>query len=118
MLNLPSSVQIFFCVVPVDMRRSFDTLAEIVRSSLGQEPQSGHLFVFRNKAEDCVKVLYWDKDGYALWYKRLQRGTFKLPSGTSAGIEIDSATFSMLLNGIDLKAVQIQKRYTREVVSV
>jgi transposase len=65
MFSLPQSMQIYFCVVPVDMRRSFDTLAEIVRSSLGHEPRSGHLFVFRNKAEDCLKVLYWDKDGCA-----------------------------------------------------
>ena len=81
-LNFPATVQIFFCVVPVDMRRSFDTLAELVRTHLGQEPRSGHLFVFRNKSEDCVKVLYWDRDGYALWYKRLQKGTFRLPSST------------------------------------
>ncbi len=109
MLNLPASVQIFYCVVPVDMRRSFDTLAEMVRTALGQEPQSGHLFVFRNKAEDCVKVLYWDRDGYALWYKRLQKGTFKLPSGTSAGVEIDSTTFSMFLSGVDLRVAKVQR---------
>ncbi len=118
MLNLPASVQIFFCVMPVDMRRSFDTLAEMVRTALGQEPQSGHLFVFRNKAEDCVKVLYWDRDGYALWYKRLQKGTFKLPSGTSAGVEIDSTTFSMFLSGVDLRVAKVQKRYAVGVESV
>jgi transposase len=59
MFSLPQSMQIYFCVVPIDMRRSFDTLSEVVRSSLGHEPRSGHLFVFRNKAEDCLKVLYW-----------------------------------------------------------
>jgi transposase len=118
MLNLPATVQIFFCVVPVDMRRSFDTLAEIVRTSLGQEPLSGHLFVFRNKSEDCVKILYWDRDGYALWYKRLQKGTFRLPSSTAAGLEIDQATFSMLLNGMDMQKMTRQKRYAPEAVSV
>jgi transposase len=65
MLNLPASVQILYCVVPVDMRRSFSSLAEIVRTAIGEEPMSGHLFVFRNKNEDSVKVLYWDKDGCA-----------------------------------------------------
>jgi len=78
MFSLPQSMQIYFCVVPIDMRRSFDTLAEVVRSSLGHEPRSGHLFVFRNKAEDCLKVLYWDKDGYAIWYKRLEKGKFTM----------------------------------------
>jgi len=112
MLNLPPSVQIFFCVVPVDMRRSFDTLSEIVRGSLGQEPKSGHLFVFRNKQEDCVKVLYWDRDGYALWYKRLEKGKFSLPAATATGIELDRTTFLMLLSGIDLTKIKEQRRYT------
>lgn len=118
MLNLPASVQIYFCVVPVDMRRSFDSLAELVRTSLGHDPKSGHLFVFRNKAEDCVKLLYWDRDGYAIWYKRLEKGTFALSSATSAGVEIDSVTFSMLLNGFDLSKVQRQKRYSTSAMSV
>lgn len=118
MLNFPATMQIFFCVVPIDMRRSFDTLSEIVRGSLGQEPRSGHLFVFRNKAEDCVKVLYWDRDGYAIWYKRLEKGKFALPCSTAAGLEISAANFSMLLNGFDLKKVERQKRYTKEPVTV
>ncbi len=114
MLNLPPTVQIFFCVLPIDMRRSFDTLAEIVRSSLGQEPRSGHLFLFRNKTEDCVKILYWDRDGYVLWYKRLEKGKFTLPSGAGSGLEIDATTFSMLLNGVDLNNIHRQKRYAPE----
>lgn len=118
MLNVASNVQVFFCVLPIDMRRSFDTLAETVREALGQEPRSGHLFVFRNKAEDSVKILYWDRDGYAIWYKRLEKGTFKLPSTASATVEISSADFSMLLNGIDLKKIEKQKRYGSGRVSV
>jgi transposase len=117
MLNLPSSVRILYCVVPVDMRRSFDSLAEIVRSALGEEPMSGHLFVFRNKNEDSVKVLYWDRDGYAIWYKRLEKGKFALPRGTSAGVQIDSTTFSMLLHGVDLKAAHRQARYAAPVTA-
>lgn len=118
MLNFPSTMQIFYCVLPVDMRRSFDTLAEIVRESLGQEPRSGHLFVFKNKAEDCVKILYWDRDGYAIWYKRLEKGTFKLPSTTAASVEINAADFSMLLNGFDLTKVKRQNRWSPEPSSV
>jgi transposase len=118
LLTLPPTVQIFFCVLPVDMRRSFDSLAEIVRAALGHDPMSGHLFVFRNKAEDCVKILYWDRDGYAIWYKRLQKGTFSLPAATASGIEIDSATFSMLLNGMDLQKMKRHKRYAKDAASV
>lgn len=114
MLNIPASMQIYFCVVPVDMRRSFDSLVEIVRADLGQEPRSGHLFVFRNKAEDSVKILFWDRDGYAIFYKRLEKGKFSLPCAAASSLEIDPATFSMLLNGIDLARMQKQKRYTRE----
>lgn len=110
MWNFPASVQIFFCVVPIDMRRSFDSLAEIVRSSLGQDPRSGHLFVFRNKPEDCLKILYWDRDGYAIWYKRVERGKFSLPSNSAAGLEIEASTLSMLLNGIDIDRVKRQNR--------
>ena len=65
MLNVSPRTQVFFCVMPVDMRKSFDTLAEVVRESLGHEPESGHFFVFRNKNQDRVKVLYWDRDGCA-----------------------------------------------------
>lgn len=113
MLSLPSNVNVFFCVLPVDMRRSFDTLAEIVRESMGQEPRSGSLFVFRNKQEDCVKVLYWDADGYAIWYKRLEKGQFKLPSPTAGVLEISSAEFSMLLNGFDLAQIRRRERRSR-----
>ena len=114
MLSLPPSMQIYFCVVPIDMRRSFDTLAEVVRTSLGHEPRSGHLFVFRNKAEDCLKILYWDRTGYAIWYKRLERGKFTLPNSTAATVEMTSANFSMLLEGFDLKKLVKQKRYAME----
>ncbi len=113
MLSFPSAVKIFFCVMPVDMRCSFDSLAELVRQYFQQEPQSGHLFVFRNKREDCLKVLYWDRDGYALWYKRLEKGTFKLPDGKVAGgVEIDATTLNMLIGGVDLqKLIRKSRRY-------
>lgn len=111
MLNFPPSVRIFFCVMPIDMRRSFDTLSEMARTQMGGDPMSGHLFLFRNKAEDCLKVLYWDRDGYAIWYKRLQKGKFALPSSAGSSLEVDATTFSMLLNGLDKKAIKKQSRY-------
>jgi transposase len=117
MITVPSSTRIFLCVTPVDMRKSFDSLAGLVRDHLGENPLSGHLFVFRNRNEDTIKLLYWDRDGFAIWYKRLQRGTFALPSGTTAGLEIDVAAFAMLLNGIDMRQIQKQKRYTVGTVS-
>lgn len=110
-MNFPASVRVFFCVLPIDMRRSFDTLSEMVREHIGEDPLSGHLFVFCNKNQDCVKVLYWDGDGFAIWYKRLQRGSFSLPGNVGGGIEIDSTSFSMLLNGVDLQSIKKQKRY-------
>lgn len=117
-MNYLATAQIFFCVVPIDMRRSFDSLAELVRESLGQEPRSGHLFIFRNKTEDRVKILYWDRDGYVIWYKRLEKGKFTLPVAAGSGVEIDAATFSMLINGVDLKKTKKQKRYSNFEFSV
>ncbi len=70
MLNLPPSVQIWLATQPTDLRKSFDSLAELVRQQIRLDPLSGHLFVFRNKRADRLKILYWDEDGYALWYKK------------------------------------------------
>lgn len=114
MLNFPGSVRILFCVLPIDMRRSFDSLSEMAREQLGEDPTSGHLFIFRNKAEDCLKILYWDRDGYAIWYKRLQKGKFSLPNSAAAKLEVDAVTLSMLLNGLDRKALKRQLRYSLE----
>jgi transposase len=100
------------------MRRSFDSLAEIVRESMGQEPRSGCLFVFRNKLEDCMKVLYWDGDGYAIWYKRLDKGQFKLPSASAGTLEISAAEFSMLLSGFDLAQIKRRERQSHVRTSV
>ena len=111
MLNLPPSVRIFVCVIPVDMRRSFDSLAGMVKEFMAQDPLSGHLFLFRNREESKVKVLYWDRDGFAIWYKRLERGTFVLPNNLASGLEIDGASLAMLLGGMNLDVTKRQKRY-------
>jgi len=115
MLSLPLPVRIFLCTQPADMRRSFDGLAQMVREFLGADPLSGHLFVFRSKRGDRVKLLYWDSDGLAIWYKRLEEGTFRFPAAPaeSGGIEVRAADLAMLLDGVDLESVQRRKRYRR-----
>src|SRR6266542_845566 len=117
MLSLPLPVRIFLCTEPADMRRSFDGLAQMVREFLGADPLSGHLFVFRSKRGDRVKLLYWDSDGLAIWYKRLEEGAFRFPTPASdqGGIEIRAADLTMLLDGVDLSSVKRSKRYRRPV---
>lgn len=100
---LPSSVRILVCTEPQDMRRSFDRLAEVVRESLGEEPQSGALYVFVGKRPTRVKVLWWDRNGYCLLYKRLHRALFALPAreGDERANRIDAAALAQLLAGVE-----------------
>lgn len=121
MLSLPLPVRILVCTKPADMRRSFDGLAALVREHLGADPLSGHLFVFRNKRGDRVKLLYWDEDGYAIWYKRLEEGVFAFPDAAQRpglavgehGLQLRAADLAMLLDGVDLTSVKRGKRYQR-----
>jgi transposase len=109
------SGRIYLCTSTTDMRKGFDTLAAVVREFLGQDPLSGHLFLFVGRARDRLKILYWDADGYALWYKRLEEGTFRLPrvpEGT-AGVEIKASELAMMLEGIDLRSIKRGKRFVR-----
>jgi transposase len=69
-INFPPTVRIFLAVQPADLRKGFDSLASLTTSAIGLDPLSGHLFVFRNRRSDRLKILYWDRDGYALWYKK------------------------------------------------
>ena len=78
MVTLPASVRVFVAVAPVDFRKGFDGLAQLAREVIEQDPLSGHLFVFSNRRRDRVKILYWDRDGLAIWMKRLEKGTFRL----------------------------------------
>jgi transposase len=124
MLSLPLPVRILVCTKPADMRRSFDGLAALVREHLGADPLSGHLFVFRNKRGDRVKLLYWNEDGYAIWYKRLEVGVFAFPDAASPrglgvgehGLQIRAADLAMLLDGVDLASVKRGKRFERRAV--
>jgi transposase len=114
-LDRQSAVRVWLCVAPADMRWSFDRLAELARSVTGQDPLCGHLFLFRSRGGDRLKALYWDKDGYALWYKRLEEGTFKLPrpDAQSRSVELRPSELAMLLDGIDLRSVKRVGRYQR-----
>lgn len=123
MLKLPTlgeldrgmAVRIYLCTTPADMRKGFDSLAALVREHLGHDPLSGHLFLFVGRDRDRIKILHWDHDGYALWYKRLEEGTFRLPSAKSAGagVELKASELAMLLEGIDLISIKRRKRFTR-----
>jgi len=95
------------------MRRSFDGLARMAVEVVAEDPLSGHLFVFGNKRGDRVKILYWNRDGYALWYKRLEAGVFRFPHGAGERVELSAAELAMLLEGIELRGARRLKRYRR-----
>ena len=113
MLNF-SAARIDLCLEPTDMRKSFDTLAALVREHLQGDPQSGTWFVFRGKQGNRLKILYWDGDGYALWQKRLERGTFEIPKviGDAAGVAITATELSLILGGVALNAKR-RPRYAK-----
>ena len=106
MLSLPSAIRIFLCTEPTDMRRGFDRLAEMVRSIIRQDPLSGHLFVFRSRSGDRLKLLYWDRDGYCLWYKRLEKGRFPSPSRVGEDFHIGPRELAMMLEGLEEASVR------------
>jgi transposase len=117
MMGLPTSVRIWLATRPTDMRKSFDSLAEVVRQQIQADPLSGQLFVFRNKRADRIKLLYWDEDGFVIVYKRLEEGTFRFPAADKDGVEIRAADLQMLLDGVDLDSARRQKRYRRPVLA-
>lgn len=125
MIGLPSlaqldrssgSTRIWLAVAPADMRCGFDRLADLARLVTDQDPTSGHLFLFRSRGGDRLKALYWDRDGYALWYKRLEQGVFKLPRAVEGAksVELRASELAMLLDGIDLKSVKRAPRYSKK----
>ena len=123
MLRLPSlgdldqglRVRVYMCTATTDMRKGFDTLAVVVREGLGYDPLSGHLFMFVGRRRDRIKILYWDRDGYALWYKRLEKGTFRMPVAKDGAthVELKASELAMLLEGIDLRSIRRRKRFRR-----
>jgi len=109
---LPTGMRILICTAPQDMRRSFDTLAQVARELLGEEPQSGALYVFTSKSATRVKVLWWDRNGYCLLYKRLHRALFCLPGDAAkvgAAMQIDAEALATLLAGVEKKTTEKRK---------
>jgi transposase len=116
MLSLSAAIRIFLCAEPADLRKSFDGLSALGRQALGDDPLSGHWFVFRNRTGDRLKILAWEEDGWCLWYKRLEQGVFRFPIAADDGslrVEVRAAELAMLLDGVVLEKVQRRKRYHR-----
>jgi len=121
MLSLPASTRIFVYTGVTDMRRSFDRLAQMVEEHLEQNPESGHLYLFFNRRRDCVKLLLWEGDGFVIFYKRLESGTFAVPAaavpssdGTRAGgVQILARDLNLLLAGADPACFTRRKRFER-----
>ena len=111
MLSLTSAVRIFLAVEPADMRKGSDGLAQLVRDVIAEDPLSGHFFVFRNRRRDRVKILYWDRDGFALWYKRLEKGVFRFPEAKNGRVEVTPAEMAAVLEGIDLSRARRLPRF-------
>ena len=115
MLSVPANVSIYLCMKPTDMWKGFNGLHAVVRQVFDRDPVDGHLFLFVNRRRDRVKMLWWDRDGMALFYKRLEAGTYQLPTvnDNTEGVEIDATVLSMMLNGIDVESAKRRKRYSR-----
>jgi transposase len=115
MFGLSAAVRVYLAKEPADMRKSFDGLAALASGALGLDPLSGHLFVFVNKRRDRIKILYWDRDGLAVWAKRLERGTYRVPPAAATRVEMTTAELAALLAGIDLNTARRRVRYTQPV---
>jgi transposase len=123
MIGLPSlrvldgsqAARIGLAAEAMDMRCGFDRLAERVRAVIGQDPLGGHLFVFRSRRGDRLKILLWDRDGFVLWYKRLETGVFKFPrmNTGSRSVELLGSELAMILDGIDVSKLKRVRRYER-----
>lgn len=98
-----------------DMRKGIDTLSGLVRNELGKDPLSGELFVFFNRSHSLVKILMWDQDGFALYQKRLERGTFEMPDGHLVHEAITAGQLNLILAGVSLKNVRLRPRYQHTI---
>ena len=116
MIHLPASVRVYLCLTACDMRKSFDSLHALAREHLHVDAFAGHLVVFASRRRDRIKILYWDRDGFAIWSKRLEEGTYAIPFSDGEGgprREITVEELSALLSGIDLEQATRRKRYRR-----
>jgi transposase len=119
-LSLPPTVRVWFALDSVDLRKGFDGLANVVRNVMAEDPLSGHLFVFANRRRNRVKILFWDRTGWCVVYKRLERGTFQPPlrrRPADGKIEIESAELVLILEGIDLEGAKRRARWQPHAAS-
>jgi transposase len=116
MLSIPHTVKLWYATQHVDFRLGFDGLYALVQSRLAADPQSGHLFIFRNRTADRIKVLYWGGHGLCLWCQRLEAGRYHFPQPQEgqASIELTASQFAMILDGIDLTHLRHFKRYRQK----
>ena len=108
-----SDVRIFLCTTPTNMHYSFDTLMGLAQTVFDQDPTPGNLFLFINRDRSRVKILFWDQDGFCIWYKRLEAGTFQFPAAAhdGQGIELNYSQLTKILGGIDLRNGRRRRRY-------
>lgn len=115
MLTLPPSVRVYVATTPCDMRKQFDGIALMVEQQLQLSPRSGHLFVVFNRRGDHVRILFWDRHGYCLVSKRLEKGVFRMPwerDQTKPHVEMEAAELALVLEGIDLRGAKRRPRWT------
>ena len=119
-LDRAQMARIWLATEAADMRCGFDRLAERVRTVIGQDPLTGHLFVFRSRRGDRLKILVWDGDGFVLWYKRLESGVFKLPKveAGAGSVELRASELAMVLDGIDMSRLKRMPRYERDAARI
>lgn len=118
MLTLGSSGRIWVCVEPVDGRKSFDGLSAVITAQLGRDPLSGDLFVFKNRRGDRLKILAWQGDGFALYLRRLERGSFAFPSADTVEVSVTATELAMILGGIEFSGAKRRTRYQRPEASL
>ena len=106
MLDIPRDQLIYIAAQPVDMRKSFDGLSTCVRDALELNPLEGQLFVFRNKSGDKIKLLWWDRNGFVQYYKRLEKGRFKWPKADDSKVVLSKQELELLLDGVDLRRIK------------
>ena len=115
MLTFPPAARIWLALAPADLRKGFDALAELVRQHMRDDPLSGHVFVFRNRRGDRIKLLHWGADGHVIVDARLEAGIFRFPAAAEgqASVSVRAAELAMLLDGVDWQNAKRSKRYHR-----
>ncbi len=115
MLNFPPGIQVFMATEPVDMRKSFDGLSAAVQTVFGRDVLDGHLFLFLNRRRDRIKILWWDRDGLAIWSKRLELGSYEVPRHEphTPRLQLDATQLALLLGGVRFDSAKRRRRYVR-----